>query len=62
MIDFIVKLLGLAAELEPIFAEWLRGAVDANPEHPISRRVKDIMPERAEIHDVVDELKRKKGQ
>ena len=59
MEDFFVSMLGLAAKASPIVADWIHSAVDSNPEHTISRRVKDIMPARARIHDVVDALESK---
>lgn len=59
MLDFFIQLLGLASKAEPMIAEWVHSAIAANPDHPISRRVKDVMPEHVQIHDVVDALERK---
>lgn len=54
-LDIGIKLLGLAAQTAPVIADFIRKAVDANPDHAVSKRVSDVLPvESASEHALKD--------
>jgi hypothetical protein len=43
-IDVAASVIAGLAKVVPAVAAWAKPALDANPEHPISKRVAEILP------------------
>jgi len=57
-IDLVGSIFGAAAKAVPVVAAWLKPAVDADPNHPLSKRVSDILTEGGKSRAVLNELEK----
>lgn len=57
-IDIGVSLLAGVAKLVPPIAGWLRGAAQADPDHPISKRVAEILPAESASREALTALEK----
>jgi len=55
--EIALKLLGLAAAAAPIVRDFLQGAVAANPDHPLAKRVEEVLPATSRSREVADGLR-----
>jgi len=56
VIDVLVKVLGIVAEAEPLVEDFFRQAVARNPDHPLSRRVEQVLPVRGKSREAFEQL------
>jgi len=54
--ELALKLLGLAAAAAPVVHDFLRGAVATNPDHPLAKRVEDVLPATSRSREVQREI------
>lgn len=55
-IDAAVSVVTGLVKLVPAFAAWVKPAVDAQPDHPLSKAVADILPEHGKSEAALKEL------
>ena len=54
--EIALKLLTIAVEASPILADFISKAVAANPEHPLAKRVDDVLPATSRSRAIADAL------
>lgn len=60
-IELAVDLFSVAAKL-PVVRDWIAGAVAAQPDHPVSRRIADVMPKISASRRALEELEKAKTE
>lgn len=56
--DVAVTLIGVAAKVSPIIADFFHGAVAAMHDHPIAKRVEEVLPAMSRSREVERDLER----
>ncbi len=54
--EIALKMLGLAVAVSPILEDFISKAIAHNPDHPLARRVEEILPSTSRSRAIADAL------
>lgn len=57
-IDAAASIIGGLIKMVPAVASWIKPAVDAQPDHPLSRAVAEKLPEHSKSEAALHELEK----